>query len=278
MAARRSFRLPPSKISRARSSPSVTGIGSGRSNNTIRPEPVGSARSMIDRPILAAPVSAPDELRTGLRAWLARAAGEPLGLAFTRHVRGPALPTAYAARNDRRQRGNVSPPALARPPSRSGIGAALPDDALRLPRDRDPVKCDADKILYIQSFEPRRRDRCASWEVNSTLLPPGHLAHDTNGAENFPGHGAAPTIEDGRHRIIEKMDTKRRRGVGGEAVRSGAMRKGKVISDQGTLGAQNAGRRLADRHGRDRRRALPASVSDRWRAVAGRQGWTPVGC
>ena len=43
-------------------------------------------------------------------------------------------------------------------------------------------------------------------------------------------------------------------------------------------GAQNAGRRPADRRGRDRRRASPASVSDRWRTVAGRHGCTPVGC
>ncbi len=43
-------------------------------------------------------------------------------------------------------------------------------------------------------------------------------------------------------------------------------------------GAQNAGRRPADRRGRDRRRASPASVSDRWRAIAGRHGWTPIGC
>ena len=59
---------------------------------------------------------------------------------------------------------------------------------------------------------------------------------------------------------------------------SGASHSESFISDQGTLGAQNAGRRPADRSGRDRRRASPASVSDRWRAVAGRHGWTPVGC
>ena len=44
----------------------------------------------------------------------------------------------------------------------------------------------------------------ASWEVNSALLPRGHLTHDTNGAENFSSRGTAPTIEDGRQPIIEK--------------------------------------------------------------------------
>ena len=197
----------PHQCSRSSTSASVTGIGSGRSTTNCRTEPIGSANSMTDRAIRA-PVSAPDGSRTGRRAWLARAAGEPLGLAFTRHVRGPAPPTAYAARNDRRQRGNVSPPALARPPGASGIGAVLPGDTYRLPRDRDTVKCVADKTVYTQLFEPRRRDRCASWEANSTLLPRGHLAHDANGAEHFPSHGAAPPIEDGRHHIIEKWTQK----------------------------------------------------------------------
>ena len=60
-------------------------------------------------------------------------------------------------------------------------------------------------------------------------------------------------------------------------MRSGAMRKGNVISDQGTPGAQNAGRRPADRSGRNRRRASSASVSDRWRAVVRRHGCAPLG-
>ena len=153
VSANRAFRLPPSKISSARSSPSVIGIGAARSSTSCRTDPIGSVSSMIERPILVAPVSAPDGPRTGLRAWLARAAGKPLGLAFTRHGEGPALPTAYAARNDRRQRGNVAPPALARSPGRSGIGAALLGDTHRLPRDRDAVKRDVEKTMYVQIVE-----------------------------------------------------------------------------------------------------------------------------
>lgn len=150
--ANKSFRPPPSKISRARSSPSVIGIGSGRSNTTCRTKPIGSVRSTIDRPILAAPVSAPDGSRTGRRAWLARAAGEPLGLAFTRHVRGPAPPTAYAARNDRRQRGNVSPPALARPLNQNGIGAAGSDGPINVPWASAYVKREVGKKRHISRY------------------------------------------------------------------------------------------------------------------------------
>jgi hypothetical protein len=73
------------------------------------------------------------------------------------------------------------------------------------------------------------------------------------------------------------MDTETRSAVGQTSVGSGASRSESLISDQGTLGAQGAGRRSDDRSGRDRRRASPASMSDRWRAVAGRHGWTPVG-
>jgi hypothetical protein len=93
--ANRSLRLLPSKISIARSSPSVTGTGSGRSGTNRRTGPIGSVSSMIERAALVAPVSAPDGSRSGRRAWLARAAGEPLDLHFTWHVRAPAPPTAY---------------------------------------------------------------------------------------------------------------------------------------------------------------------------------------
>src|SRR5664280_518800 len=76
----------------------------------------------------------------------------------------------------------------------------------------------------------------------------------------------------------QTMAAQTRSVVGQASVGSGASRSESFISDQGTLGAQNAGRRPADRSGRDRRRASPASVTDRWRAVAGRHGWIPVGC
>ena len=148
VSANSSFRLLPSKISIARSSPSVTGVGSGRSSTNRRTEPIGSVSSMIDRPILVAPVSAPDGSRTGRRAWLARAAGEPLDLHFTWHVRVPRCRRPTQRGMTAGNAGNVSPPALARSPSRSGIGAALPDDTPRLPRDRDAVKRDVAKTLY----------------------------------------------------------------------------------------------------------------------------------
>jgi hypothetical protein len=146
--AKSSFRLFPSKISIARSSPSVTGTGSGRSSTDRRSEPIGSV-GLIDWPVLVAPVSAPDGSRSGGRAWLARAAGEPLDLHFTWHVRAPAPPTAYDIEGwPPTAQGNFSPPALARSPGRSGIAAALPDDTPRLPRDRGAVKREIAKTLY----------------------------------------------------------------------------------------------------------------------------------
>lgn len=59
VAAKRFFRLPPSKISRARSSPSVIGAGSGRSNTTLW----GGARQL--RPLDDRP---PHPRRAGFRA------------------------------------------------------------------------------------------------------------------------------------------------------------------------------------------------------------------
>jgi len=167
---------------------------------------------------------------------------------------GPALPTAYAARNDRRQRGDVSPPALARSSCRSGIGAALPDDPLRLPRDRDTVKCDADKTVYIQLFDAERRDRCASWEANSTLLPFGQAAQartrmnralpsclgsrrsakpsPRHWGSDLPGPGLLSCPYEPCRALQEPSQGLpaggprpiNRHGVGGDAVRSGAVR------------------------------------------------------
>jgi hypothetical protein len=41
---------------------------------------------------------------------------------------------------------------------------------------------------------------------------------EQNGDLRFPSHGAAPTIEDGRHHIIEKMDTERRSKGSGDCL------------------------------------------------------------
>ena len=50
------------------------------------------------------------------------------------------------------------------------------------------------------------------------------------------------------------MDTERRSKVGQASVGSGVSRSESFISDQGTLGARNAGRRPADRISAVRRR------------------------
>ena len=88
------LRLSPNMISRARSSSSRIGTSPERAHSTLGTELPRSFRSPNSCPILVAPVSAPNRTLTGLRA-LARAAGKPLILAFTEHVRGPAPPAVY---------------------------------------------------------------------------------------------------------------------------------------------------------------------------------------
>ncbi len=122
------------------------------------------------------------------------AAGEPLGLAFTWHVRGPALPTAYAAGMTAATR-ECFPTCPSRGHGQERHWRALPDDTYRLPRDRDAVKRGIAKTVY-------KKWRKKTSGVEGKAVRSGAMRKGTCIQTKAPMVRRAPTRDQDDQRVI----------------------------------------------------------------------------